>query len=212
MKDPIKELAEDLRPFKTMDTFRAFMLKWFFFSAVILFIGQALLPTREDLLLKVSDPIFELSNVLWLAVSVLSAAILYFSSFPEKTSLKKFKLPAQLGLGLLFLMIFSQVNFNHAGTELLNEMDLWRGRCGFIITFFSVIHSAFLIYWSRNSAPASSTQVGFWGALSASALGCLLMQVVCAHDNSTHLILWHFIPLSITSFGGGLLARKLLRW
>ena len=212
MKDPIKELAQDLTPFKTLDTFKIFILKWFTFSAVLLFMGQTLLPTRADFLLKVSDPIFEISNILWFAVSFLSAAVLYVTSFPEKISLKKYTFPAKFAFGLLFLIIFSQINFNQIGMEVKNEMNLWRGGCGLIITFFSIIHAGFLLYWAKNTAPGNSYLAGFWGALSASALGCLLMQTVCAHDISTHLILWHFVPLALTSFGGGLLAQKFFRW
>jgi hypothetical protein len=212
MKDPIKELAKNLEPFESLDSYKIFIVKWFFFSVVIVLMGHLMLPVRIDLMFKISDFTFELENILWFLTSFLSASVLYYSSFPERESAKLLKFPTYFALTTLFLILFSRIDFSHSSSEVMNELNLWRGRCGFIILTFSLVQASFMVLWTRKAAPNNTYSAGFWSALSASSLGCLLMQVVCPHDNSTHLLLWHFVPLTVVSFSGGLLARKFLRW
>jgi hypothetical protein len=212
MKDPIRDLAQTLKPFQSMDSFKTFIGKWFFYSAMIVLIGHKILPVREDFSLKYTNLSFEIENGLWLLISILSAVIFYFSVFPEKEESKAIKIPTYFALASLFLVVFSRMDFQHPINEFHTEMDLWRGGCGFIILIIASIQSFFLILWARKSAPNNVYITGFWAALSCSAVGCLLMQFVCARDSSAHLFLWHFVPVTLISFGGGTLARKILRW
>ena len=212
MKDQIKELTQKLAPFQTIDSFKVFMGKWFFTSAIIVLLTHRILPVRDDFSTKAFEWGFEVENALWVLISFLSAILFYFSAFPEKENTNAFKIPASLALASLFLVVFSRLDFQHPIQEMHTEMDLWRGGCGLLILIIAYMQSLFMIFWARKTAPHNPYATGVWSALSCSAVGCLLMQFVCARDSSSHLIIWHFLPLIIITFSGGLAARKILRW
>lgn len=210
MKDPIKELAMDLRSWRPIETLPMFMAKWIAWGALISAVSFVILPVRADFQEVITDFRYNLENVLWLLLASMSAAMLHLSSFPEKRS-SKLKIPllmVLIGLVALLGQHPGQMNQDHFHYE----MQMWRGVCGLIILIMSLLHSVFLTLWTRRAAPRLPAMTGLWAALSAGSLGCLLMQAVCAHSSAAHLLVWHFVPLTFTSFLGSLAARQLLRW
>jgi hypothetical protein len=210
--DQIRELTKTLKPFHTMDSFKVFIGKWFFISALIVLIANRTLPVRDDFSSIAYDWGFEAENALWILISFLSAVLFYFSTFPEKSNAKYLRIPTYFAMGGLFLLVFSRFDFQNPVQEIHTEMDVWRGGCGLFILIIAYLQSLFMVFWARKSAPSNPYATGIWAALSCSAVGCLLMQIVCARDSSAHIVLWHFVPMTIITLGGGLAARKILRW
>lgn len=199
----------ELQPFRTMDSLKLYLLKWFGISTVIAILGYDLLPIRENLELQLESSRYFFDTTLWLMLSSAGAVGLYYNSFPE------FKTKNLLHLSLTILgilMASSIVQDETQANTLSQEMDFWRGRCGFIISIISVVHGSFLFRFAKQGAPCNPGQSGLWASLSASALGCFFMQVVCAYHNSLHLIIWHFVPLVVLSLLGVQIAKKFLRW
>jgi hypothetical protein len=206
----IKNLAKDLAPWKSIDSLPVFFLKWLILSAVFFGINASWMPWRLDFHQVATDSAFMLENCLWLTLLLTSAFALYESAFPQNET-KKFSVLSLITFIVLIILSFKNHQASFA-EQWIPEMDLWRGRCGFIISFFAVLETPFLVMWAKRGAPKSAGMAGAYAALSSASLGCLLMQVICDHHNSLHLILWHFIPLALMSFAGFLIAKKVLRW
>ena len=204
MNHLLKELASDLKPFTSIEPVTSFLIKWGIVTAGITFFSLLILPIRT----RMSDHLVEV--FWWTTLSLSSALALYYQSFPQRT-VQLPKLIAGISLFAICILILKDGS-GIQDQSILREMSLWRGRCGFIILALALIHTPFLFKWARNGASQSPALSGLWASLSSSALGCLLMQFVCLHENSLHLVLWHFFPLTIFCFLGQLAGRKLLRW
>ena len=194
---------------RTIDPLGRFLSKWLAAAFVLALITFILLPFND---LKFTVPLYHLETVLWFALSLISGVALYYSSFPEKA-------PAWPKYCFVsFFSILVGLTFNHASItphllqEAALEMDLWRGRCGFLIGLLSMGFTTYLFRWSRQGAPRSPRVAGLWAAFSAASLGCFLMQPVCLHDSSMHLLIWHFLPVMGISLIGAETARFILKW
>lgn len=209
-KNLIDDLSKDLTPWTRMDSLPLFSFKWLGFTFLLFSINYLWMPLRIDLPEMMSHTFFHVENIFWLILSLSSCFALYKSSFPDNTD-KKYAYIAYLSMFVLFALAFK--GDKQPLIELIPlEFELWRGGCGLIISFFTVLQTPVLGLWARKGAPANPGLTGMWAALSASSVGCLLMQLICTHHTSAHLILWHFIPLSITCAGSYFLANKFLRW
>jgi hypothetical protein len=207
----IQNLSQNLKPFKSADNLNTYLLKWMGYSLVILILAYFSLPIRHDFMTEIETIRYNVENILWFFASLSSGVAFYFSCFPQKMK-STLWIPATLSITLLFLIILTGINPQNMHQEFEQEMSLWRGRCGFITFFVSMIHSGFLGHWASKAAPRDAGEAGFWAALSGSAMGCLFMQFVCAHHNTLHLMLWHFMPLVVICYLGQRLGKSLLRW
>lgn len=187
-----------------MDSISRYTMKWLALSFLISIFALNILPWNE---LRLENSLYFWENFLWFGLSLISAVAFYYGSFPEKSPLWP-----QLLSAAVFLVLLSLVTAHSNETPFTEELSLWRGRCGFLITMIAMAHSTGMIMWAKKGAPRSPRMAGAWASLSASALGCLLMQVICLYDNSLHLMVWHFLPLLLITFFGALIAQKTLRW
>lgn len=209
--DLIKNLSSELKPFKMAEDLSTFLVKWSGCTLVIMIIAYFSLPARADIMTEMETLRFHLENFFWFVASLSSGIAFYFSAFPERMK-NSLWIPAVFSLVALLLIIFSGIRTETLTEEFHGEFSLWRGRCGFIITGISLIHAGFLGNWARRAAPRNGGLTGCWAALSASAMGCLFMQIVCTHQNTVHLLLWHFLPLTVMCFAGQRIGRTLFRW
>lgn len=209
MKDPFKEFSKDHVAFETIESSSLYLIKWLSFSLMVAVVTYALLPAREDAVLHFSNYGYHAENILWFILSALGATGIYYSSFPQNNS----KL---LIAPLIFVVVtLSMMTAGHSDLDSLGlngEMDLWRGRCGFLISGVAFLHGSLMFKWAKRGAAAHPLMTGMWIGLSAASLGCLIMQFVCAHDNTLHLLLWHFAPLLTICTLGSFVAKKMLRW
>lgn len=206
----IKNLAKDLAPWKQMDSLPVFFLKWSLLSLAFFGLNAFWMPWRFDINLMIQSQTFIIENFLWIVLTVSSAFALYESVFPQNDT----KIHARISLILLMLlMLLAFKNHDHSLAHQWGiEMSWWRGRCGIIITLFAILETPILVMWAKNGAPKSPGLTGAYAALTSASLGCLLMQVVCFHPNSLHLLIWHFLPLFLMSWTGYAVAKKILRW
>lgn len=210
MNDSFKHLSSELKPFATADSITVYLAKWSGMFFLVAMISLFLLPTRDDLSFQLSLFQFRTENLLWGILSLASGIALYYNSFPQYST-TKIKLVTSLVLvALLTISLFGAPSQHEQNLWL--ELDLWRGRCGFIIPAIALPHALFMYRWARQGATPSPAWSGVWASLSASAMGCFLMQLVCTHHSSTHLMLWHFLPLTLMCLLGLVVARKILTW
>lgn len=204
----IKKLSQDKTAVMKMDSVSAYTLKWLLFSLCFFLPCLFFLPWRPDISVMMGVSGFVIESLIWLVLSLFSAYAFYESLYPETDS-KKYL----LGIGGLFLIavLLSQVIPNETG-NLSHEMNFYQGRCGIIISLFSLVQCPLLFAWARKGAPTSPGVSGIFAAVSTAALGVLLMQVVCGHANRIHLILWHFMPLVLLCSLSFYVSKKVLRW
>ncbi len=214
MNAKIKELAGTLSSSTTsMESLAKFLIKFFILSACTTLMVYFLLPIRENVADKTHHFYYILENLLWFSLSVVSAIALYYRSFPETTD----QLLPGLMIALLFALVILALTHHSVGTSDMThafseEMSLWKGRCGMIIIVITFIQSFFLFRWAKTGASGSPALSGILASVSSASLGCLFMQFVCAHDQSLHLLLWHFLPVFAVAFAGQKLGQKVLRW
>lgn len=207
----INELASELRPFRPMEKLPVFFLKWTALSLAVIGIAYAILPLKPDLGEVAKDSIFHVENVMWLLLSVTSGLAMYDSAFPDNRR-QTFGYISVFTIAFLFSLTFYHNGYQISLHEAGEEMSLWKGRCGFIITILAILENGGLYWWAKNGASSIPNTTAFWAAMSSSALACLLMQVVCLHDNSLHLIIWHFLPLGAICFASQKILGKKLAW
>jgi hypothetical protein len=211
----IRRLSTGLEPVRPMESEVGFYLKCLLGLVPLLLAFGMILPMRDDLGAKFNQPGFLLETLLWLGFTGVGAGVVYRSAIPGLPTRRA------IGLGMAILLALAAVIFLRLPTELAHEgfreqlreeMDLYRGRCGPIILIIATMSSTGLYAWSRKTAPVNRPQTGAWIALTSGALGSFLMQFACAHDNSLHLLIWHFVPIFALAFLSTQVARVLLRW
>jgi hypothetical protein len=208
----IKNLAADLKPFKSVERLSPFLMKRLL-PVLVLFVVMAFVMASKNnvLAMRWSDSLFFFENTIWVMLTFGSFAAFYFSAFPQA----QIKLADRLifsGILGLFLLQLLQVNYSNAYQEFILELNPFRGGCGLVISAMAIGYWWGLQKWASNSAPRSPRMAGLWASLSASAAGCLLMQAVCFHEGSLHLLMWHFLPLALSCYFGPLAAKTFLRW
>lgn len=155
--------------------------------------------------------VFLVETLLWIFLVVFSLKLLYKSSIPsvlKKSHVKYFSYFLIIFLGVIFL----RENFSLIKYSFSQEMDLIRGRCGFIIAGIAMVESFFLVKWASKQASTNTELTSLFMAFTAGSIGSLLMQFVCEHENPLHLGLWHFIPIFIVAYSLSKINKKLLKW
>lgn len=208
--DSFDQLSAGLRPFKPIEPFSIFFLKFLVVAFGFLALGSFLLPFRPDISSKVIAPLYIADTFLWIALTLSSIHSLYLSAFPQKPYSRLWLYPA-ISFSILLLLTFSKLNYNEfEGFHL--EFDLYRGRCGIIILTFSSLLSLVLGIWIKKTAPRNPGEPGLWAAVTSASLGCFLMQGICLYDNSLHLLVWHFVPLFAFALIGSWVGEHIFRW
>lgn len=206
----IKDLAQNMTPWKPMDSLPKFFLKWFVLAVLFVGINALWMPWRTDYAIAIHDSSFIIESFLWFALSLTAALGFYESSFPQN-EVKGYSIVS----GIIFFILLA-LALNGNGHSLQDqwhdEMNNWRGGCGIIISAFVILLTPFYAFWAKRGAPRNSGITGFYAALTSASLGSLLMQLICEQYHLTHLLIWHFTPVGVTCFAGYQLTKKLLRW
>lgn len=208
----LKNLAADLKPFTPLEPLHVFVAKRFLPVLLTFIILSFWMVNQKEILgLRWGQALFVVKNGLWITVALTSFIAFYDSCFPQKSR----RLPGQLAMGALGLLLaleFYQLDYAQLPAELHTEMDFFRGGCGVIISAMSMGYWWMLKNWAKRGAPRSPEITGLWASIAASTAGCVLMQAVCWQEGTLHILLWHFLPLTLASYAGPVLAKKWLRW
>lgn len=212
MKKPtIQALAQSHRAFDALDDGKSFAAKCVLHTLGLLALAWLVLPVRADFSSAFSHLTFHTENTGWVIVWVGSLVGFYRSSFPTGHG-RVVGVVVFSTLAVLAALSLTQFDPAGAAHEFSGELDLYRGRCGFIIAGVSVVYATLLGSWARHAAPMKPHITGFYAALGTSAFGCLLMQVVCSYHNPLHMLLWHFVPTALMCFAGQVAGARWLRW
>lgn len=188
---------------------------WLLGGGVILALSIWLLPVREDLRERFGslDSFFLFS--LWFLATFLSALKVYGMAFPDgavSRAAKGWARYAPAPLVLLAAWSMGNLNFGDLGYQFYRESRPLNGGCGLVILTAGLLHAGFLFSWLRKGAPTETATAGAWVAISTGAYASFLVQFACPNEHAMHVILWHFIPMTLLTAATGLSARRLLRW
>jgi hypothetical protein len=207
----IAKLSGDLKPVEGADSSGRFFFKWAIASLLIVTAWLSILPARPELTRHFSQFSYVLESALWLALSANSAFIVYRGRIPSLTAQREIRW-AQLAIAVLGVSLIARETNWNLGTQIVGEMDWFRGRCGILIPIMALTWSVFLFTWARKGAPTRPMATGGWIAFSAGCLASFAMQVVCTHENPLHEVIWHVIPVALLAVLGLMAGRRFLRW
>lgn len=214
--DVIDLLAKDAKSSAhalPMLTPKTFALAWLVGAAFIFALSLWLLPVREDLMFRLTNPDFFVLGALWLAAAGLHATLVYRSTFPglEKENRWLERLTF-LPLILLFAWVLFHFPLSDFSYEMHREQNYLNGGCGAVILVAGAIHAAFLMRWVKRGAPTSLAKSGALTALSTGCFTSFLIQFACGNEHPIHVILWHAVPLTALALAMGFAAKKILKW
>lgn len=206
----IKNLVQQLTPWKPIESLPTFFLKWFVFALVFVGLNALWMPWRHDYAMAIHDSSFIIESFMWFALSLTGALGLYESSFPQNDT-KSF---TTVSIIIIFILLGFALTGNTQSLpeQWHDEMNTWRGGCGIIISAFAILQTPFFLYWAKRGAPKNSGMTGLFAALTSASLGCFLMMIICEQYHLAHLLLWHFTPLLVMCIMGYQITKKLLRW
>lgn len=209
--DLIQNLSKELEPSRPSDSAITFLGKWFLASLLLVGLWLLILPQRPDWLMRIKSADFLIECALWFLLAATSALIVHASRTPSLSTKIQSRIGIGLGLGFLLFLIIQSFGLNWH-EELHREMSFYQGRCGPLIIVFSVLLSTVFVWWARKGAPTNLNTTGAWLAFSTATLSSLAMQVICLHDQASHEIIWHVIPVGLMTFIGFKTGSRWLRW
>lgn len=190
---------------------RAFVVA---FSAILfLFTGLSLflLPIRPDLNLQLQHGYFYSETLVWLGLFVVAGVTAYRSGLPS-VPLEPFQ---RIFFGLFALLsigLAARAFLWPAPDTFVDELELFRGRCGGLILSYGLVAGFAFMIWLRTKAPVRPRSTALWVGLATTTWGSFVMQFVCYQENPVHVVLWHFLPIAALSAGLAYFGRRLVRW
>lgn len=209
--DLIQKLSDQHEAFSQPDRDSTYLLKWSAAAVGAMAVWLTILPARQDLVEQLSSPRFLLESTTWLALAITCGLVAARSRLPGAGTKAYERIALAVG-ALLMLEILTQSNASTLHEELIGEMSWWRGRCGPLILAMALSWSGGLFYWMRQGAVLNPSKSGTWAAISAGALSAFAMQLICAHENTIHLLIWHVFPTALLGVAGYAIGRRVLRW
>ena len=185
-------------------------LKWSVISALPGIINIAF-HARNDLLVQLTTPLFYIPVTLLLIGLGLGMYGVLNSGFPGRESTTtRYLVFSSIGVGLWGLWYLAPL-----GNEIFyhHTLTLDNGVACSIHTLLlatpPLLSGLFLI---RKLAPTKRRQSSLFLFAMATLIGVLIMNFLCPAAHATHILTWHFLPVTAMSIIGAMLGTKLLKW
>lgn len=158
------------------------------------------------------DAVFRMELFMWLGIALLASTVAYLSSIPRKSN--SFLIPGiYAALSALVISLLIRFDYSNWAEELFRESHLKQGPCGFFIVLTGALATLSIFSLMRRAAaPTEQKKTATWASLSLGAFSALLMHLVCTHDSSLHIFVWHILPMTFIVISARLFSKKLLYW
>ena len=201
-KSLIQDLVKDVSKTDSLNLYK-FIFPFFGFGALILVLNVVLLPTKSDLHAHALTTVFYVDNFLWLLLSIVSSVAAYNHIVPGTNSKKLDGLFSICFFGLL-AYIGSRLNFsNNISSHFLQELQFYKGPCAIFITVSGALHFLLMRKIVIKGLIYSPLKFSFLFSVATGSIGALAMQLICVHESSEHILIWHypcFFALSCLSY------------
>ncbi len=207
--DLIAQLAQDTTP-RVRQSFARHMASMLLLVAGNIALMLSIHGVREDIAARLSEPVF----LVELSINALLILVLSYLAVSKQFPGRTIAIPYRYLVGAL-LFGYSLVVFNAAflgGVSMAEASHGHTFECTLCILSFAVLPLAWLLYVSRKLAVTNPAIAGAMASLFALSVGSLGVRLVEQDIDNVTLILWHYIPVIVLSFGGIWLGKKLFRW
>lgn len=212
-RDLIDRLSADLSsPGEAHGLKRRLALGWAGFAlgfGVLMAVLAVTWPEHALLLQNVGSQDFVGRAALWLALFLLAAKLAYRSVVPL-TSARRLHVAFAVVAAALFVATWAMRVEGPIWTELARELDPERGPCGLFIGLTGATAGFGIFTILRAGLAGRPAVTGIWSGLAAGALGSFFMNLLCRHETTAHVMLWHFLPIALVAVAIGILARNLV--
>jgi len=207
----VKDLPNDSES-KNWD--KKFWIVWFFFfflTAVLTYASSLLFPQDIYLPHDLKNAQFWTEITIWLLLSLASLRLTYLSALPgaNTTDTRNFciSMAALISVAILF-----HTSFTSLYLDFLTELNMSQGPCGIFILTIGAIWTFALASMVRKAAPTNLSLTAVSLTLSTGAATTMFMHLFCRHESSSHIIMWHLIPLILLVFITHNISPKIMRW
>lgn len=211
IEDMISDLAKDgakkpfPSPLKVLGAWAAMLL--LYIVGVFLYF-----PIRPDFLetLKTMPFLGQLGLAIVMVVSAaVSASYLALPDSNQKPWIRFLPLlPFILLIGMLSMAVAALGKAGLAGC-----LDMQQMACAKTVLLFSVLPSVLMVYTIQKAAPIHYFWAASMAGLAGSGIGYVLLLLIEPHENPAHLLIWHFLPVLLTTMVAMSLGKFVLgRW
>ncbi|MEZ4742973.1 MAG: DUF1109 domain-containing protein [Bdellovibrionota bacterium] len=204
----IDNLVVDNKPVTVLKDHRIRFIQWLLISTVSITIGLQLLGIRNDIGIKLQDPLFIIESFIIVFTAVLATSAAFTLSIPGLERSKSQKYGVYITLGLWFLITIIKI--------INSDLDLQQGLVGFscitdTITL-GIMPGILLFYMLRKAA---SVRLGLSGAmafLGTLALAGIGIRFSCSFEHPVHLLIGHILPILTLGIVGIFIGKITLHW
>ena len=202
------------RPSPSKNWFTLYWFSWLSCLSVmslLTYLAAAVFPADIHLPQELRNYAFWGEAALWFSLALCSAVISFLSGYPNRSFQKSLKLIYVLASVLAAWLLF-QESPRAIASDFMTEVELHRGPCGFFILFTGLFSTLGLFLILRKAAPTQLSLTALWTALSVGSLSSMFMHLVCTHESTAHVLLWHVTPILMLMALATFVSPRLLRW
>lgn len=207
----IVTLAAEAEPVQPLPAPAVRMLRWVLVALAAIGAGIAWRGIRANWVSALGDPTFVVTNLLILAVAVLSAWTAFTLAVPGALRSPALKWLPVAGLGAWGAILVLQVSATGSLMSALVSERVLLG-CMWKTYGIAVGPALVILLLARRAAPLDWRWTGGLAALSALAFGVVGTEWICPITGHAHLFNWHFMPVALMTAAafvlGGVFARK----
>lgn len=177
-----------------------------YLAAFCLFLGF-----RDDIAVKLADPLYIVELVLMSLAALSAACAAVYLSRPDCG-----QMPWIRYVPFGFIVLWAVAAFlgfkDFGGLQIVDIANQYKIDCPLTIFLFSLPPGIAMFLLIRKGAPMQLYWAGIMAALSVTAFAYVGMRLVEMNDNPAHLLFWHALPVMIISIAGMLAGKYTLRW
>jgi hypothetical protein len=205
--DIIASLVAELAPVRRLRSADTRASLWAGLAIVCISLGCYCLGTRADLPRKLLDVHYLAESAALLAMAALAARDVFHASVPGSARSPGLRTaPAIAGLVWIVLVVLRWL----AGPREFASSWAAGLPCVARIAGLALVPAVAIVAMLRRGAPAMQRRTGLLSFVAAAALGVAGAQLLCARDESAHVLIWHAGPLALAALIGFAVGRPLL--
>lgn len=166
-------------------------------------------PDRIRLPDDLSGAQFVARGLLLLTLFAVCAHASYLASLPAP-NLRRVRVWAAALIGALGLVLALATEPFAFINHVMIELDGSQGPCGVFIALTGALAGGLILKSFRRAFPGEAGAAGFWTLAAAGVLSSFFMQLVCRHETSAHVLIWHALPVVLIAYLGRHLAARYL--
>lgn len=166
---------------------------------------------RSDIYIKLTQPIFLLELAAIIITTILATYAVSLLALPDCGQKSKMRFfPFILLIFVISILIYQIATTN--ALSLLESLRLANHLCVTHIMLYSMIPCIIMFINLRKAAPTRCCWAGAIIGLSGSSFGYLVLRIVEQSDDPSKLIIWHLLPIFLTTMLGMVIGKIALRY